>query len=117
VPLQVTFDHGTYRAANAAVKAALFAHVYLCDRPASMGLGLLALRDEELAESGWPAAAIVTELERIRAQSGMFLIVDTYENLIRSVRVSRGKAWLAGRAVFYQIEDGTPTRAPAGANG
>ena len=36
------------------------------------------------------------ELERVRSQSGLFLTVDRYENLLRSGRVSRGKAWLAG---------------------
>jgi DegV family protein with EDD domain len=88
---------GTFQAASAAVKAAGLGRVYLCDsRSASLGLGLLALRAAELAESGWRAAAIVNELHRVRAQSGMFLTVATYDNLLRSGRVSRGKAWLAG---------------------
>ena len=57
---------------------------------------MLALRGAELAESGWPAEEIVRELERVRGQAGIFLTVDTYENLLRSGRVSRGKAWLGG---------------------
>jgi len=57
---------------------------------------MLALRGAELAESGWPASDVVRELERVRGQSGVFLTVDTYENLLRSGRVSRGKAWLGG---------------------
>ena len=32
----------------------------------------------------------------MRGQSGMLLTVDRYDNLLRSGRVSRGKAWLAG---------------------
>ena len=49
----------------------------------------------------WPsragaAAEIAAELERVRGQSGMLLTVDRYDNLIRSGRVSRGKAWIAG---------------------
>jgi DegV family protein with EDD domain len=88
---------GTYQAAQAAVKAARLDSVHLVDsRSASLGLGMLALRAAELAESGWPAKTIVKELERVRSQTGMFLTVDTYENLLRSGRVSRGKAWLAG---------------------
>jgi DegV family protein with EDD domain len=88
---------GTYPAAQAAVKAAGLTGVHLVDsRSASFGVGLLALRAAELAESGWRAPEIVRELERLRAQSGLFLTVDTYENLLRSGRVSRGKAWLAG---------------------
>jgi DAK2 domain fusion protein YloV len=88
---------GTVQAAQAAIRAAGLSQVHVVDsHSASLGLGLLALRGAELAESGWPAAAIVTELTRVRAQSGLFLTVDTYENLLRSGRVSRGRAWLAG---------------------
>jgi DegV family protein with EDD domain len=88
---------GTFQAAQAAVKAAGLERVHLVDsRSASLGVGLLALRAAELAESGWSAPAIVTELERVKRQSGLLLTVDTYENLLRSGRVSRGKAWLAG---------------------
>jgi DegV family protein with EDD domain len=88
---------GTYASAQAAVRAAGISGVHLVDsRSASLGLGMLALRGAELAESGWPAAAIARELERLRGQGGMLLTVDTYENLLRSGRVSRGKAWIAG---------------------
>lgn len=88
---------GTYQAAQAAIRAAGLSRVRLVDsRAASFSLGLLALRAAELAESGWGAEAIATELERVRSQSGLLLTVDSYDNLIRSGRVSRGKAWLAG---------------------
>jgi DegV family protein with EDD domain len=88
---------GTFQAAQAAIRAAGLERVVLVDsRAASLCLGLLALRGAELAESGWRAREIATELERVRNQSGVLLTVDTYDNLIRSGRVSRGKAWLAG---------------------
>ena len=88
---------GTYQAAQAAIRAAGLTRVRLVDsRAASFSLGLLALRAAELAESGWGSEAIATELERVRSHSGLLLTVDTYDNLIRSGRVSRGKAWLAG---------------------
>ncbi len=88
---------GTYQSAQAALRASGVDNVSIFDsRSASLGLGMLALRATELAESGWRAAEIVPELERIRGQSGMFLSVDTYDNLIRSGRVSRGKAWIGG---------------------
>jgi DegV family protein with EDD domain len=63
---------------------------------ASLGLGMLALRAAELADAGWDGNAIERELQRIRRQSGMLLTVDRYDNLLRSGRVSRGKAWLGG---------------------
>ncbi len=88
---------GTYQSAVAARRAAGVENIEIVDsRTASLGLGLLGLRAAELAESGWRAADIATEVRRVRDQSGMFLTVDTYENLLRSGRVSRGKAWLAG---------------------
>ena len=88
---------GTFQAAQAAVKAAGLDGVTLVDsRGASLCLGLLALRAAELAESGWRAADIAAELTRIRDRSGILLTVENYENLIRSGRVSRGRAWLAG---------------------
>ncbi|HEX2219571.1 MAG TPA: DegV family protein, partial [Gemmatimonadales bacterium] len=88
---------GTFASAQAAVRAAGIGGVHLVDsRSASLGLGMLALRGAELAEAGWRAAEIARELERVRGQAGMLLTVDRYDNLLRSGRVSRGKAWLAG---------------------
>src|SRR5207253_2200580 len=88
---------GTYGSAQAAVRAAGISGVHLVDsRSASLGVGMLALRGAELAEAGWPGAEIARELERVRGQSGMLLTVDRYDNLLRSGRVSRGKAWIAG---------------------
>jgi DegV family protein with EDD domain len=88
---------GTFNAAQAAIRAGGVQGVHLVDsRSASLGVGLLALRGAELGESGWPAKRIVVELNRVRTQAGMLLTVDRYDNLLRSGRVSRGKAWLAG---------------------
>ena len=85
------------QSAQAAVRAGGLKGVHLVDsRSASLGVGLLALRGAELAEAGWPAPRIAAELSRIRGQSGMLLTVDRYDNLLRSGRISRGKAWLAG---------------------
>ena len=88
---------GTFRSAQAAVKAAGLEHIHLVDSAtASLGIGLLALRAAELAEAGWPAGAIVEEVKRVRRQSGVFVTVDKFDNLLRSGRVTRGRAWLAG---------------------
>jgi DegV family protein with EDD domain len=88
---------GTFAAAQAAIRAGGVQAVHLVDsRSASLGVGLLALRGAELAEAGWTAARIAAELHRLREQSGMLLTVDRYDNLLRSGRISRSKAWLAG---------------------
>jgi uncharacterized protein len=88
---------GTFNAAQSAIRAGGLQGVHLVDsRSASFGVGLLALRAAELAESGWTGERIARELVRIRARSGMLLTVDRYDNLLRSGRISRSKAWLAG---------------------
>jgi uncharacterized protein len=88
---------GTYASAQTAVRAAGISGVHLVDsRSASLGVGMLALRGAELAEAGWGGAEIARELERVRGQCGMLLTVDRYDNLLRSGRVSRGKAWIGG---------------------
>jgi len=88
---------GTFSSAQAAIRAGEMQGVHLVDSgSASFGVGLLALRGAELAESGWPAARIAAELTRLRHQAGMLLTVDRYDHLLRSGRISRGKAWLAG---------------------
>ncbi len=88
---------GTMQSAQAALKAAGLTSVHLVDSgSASLGVGMMALRAAELAAAGWAALDIVAELRRLRGQSGVFLTVDQYDNLLRSGRVSRGKAWLGG---------------------
>ena len=101
---------GTYQSALAAIKAASITGVHVVDSAsASLGVGLLALRAAELAESGWEAKRIIAELNRIRQQSGSFITVDKFDNLIRSGRVTRGKAWLAGMLDLKPILSLDPT--------
>jgi DegV family protein with EDD domain len=88
---------GTFGSAQAAIRAGELTDVHLVDtRLASLGVGLLALRGAELAAMGWSGAQIAAELTRLRNRCGMLLTVDRYDNLLRSGRISRGKAWLAG---------------------
>jgi DegV family protein with EDD domain len=63
-------------------------------RSISLLQGLLVLKAAELAELGWTADRITAELDRIRDHSGIFFTVDTFDRLIASGRVSRGRAWL-----------------------
>jgi DAK2 domain fusion protein YloV len=85
---------GTFASGQAAARA-LGRPITLVDsRSASLGMGLLALKAAELIEAGWDAERIAAELVRIRNQSGGFFTVDTFENLLRSGRVGRGRAWL-----------------------
>lgn len=56
--------------------------------------GLLVLKAAELGELGWNAGDIATELVRIRARSGILFTVRTFDRLIASGRVGKGKALL-----------------------
>ena len=87
---------GTLRSAHVAAKAMPpNQRITVVDsRTASLGLGMLTLRAVELAEAGWKIDAIARELTAIRDRSGGLFTVDTFENLLRSGRVTRGRAWL-----------------------
>jgi DegV family protein with EDD domain len=88
---------GTFASAQAAIRAGDLRGIHLVDtRLASLGVGLLALRGAELAAMGWSGTQVAAELTRLRSQCGMLLTVDRYDNLLRSGRISRSKAWLAG---------------------
>jgi uncharacterized protein len=63
-------------------------------RGASLLQGLLTLKAAELAELGRPVEEIAAEVQRIRDQSGVFFTVDTFDRLLASGRVGRGRAWL-----------------------
>jgi DegV family protein with EDD domain len=86
---------GTYGNAEAAARRMNHGKVTVFDsRSATLGEGLLVVRGVELAAAGWSADAIVKELQRVRAQSGGFFTVDSFERLVRSGRVGRGRAWI-----------------------
>lgn len=86
---------GTYGSAEAASRHFDAAPVHLMDSlGASLLQGLLVLKAAELAELATPPAEIVAELQRIRRQSGILFTVDTFDRLIRSGRVGRGRALL-----------------------
>ncbi len=88
---------GTFASAQTAARQFEGARVHLVDsRSASVSEGLLTMKAAELAELGWEPADIVTELNRVRDQSGILFTVDTFDRLIASGRVSRGRAWLGG---------------------
>lgn len=86
---------GTFASGEAAARSFTGAPLHLVDsRGASLLQGLLVLKAAELAEAGTPPDAIAAEVRRIRARSGILFTVDTFERLLRSGRVGRGRAFL-----------------------
>ncbi len=87
---------GTYRSAEAAASQEPDLPIHLADsRGASLLQGLLVLKATEMAEMAVPADEIVTELGRIRDQSGLLFTVETFDRLLASGRVSRSQAFFA----------------------
>jgi hypothetical protein len=89
---------GTYANADQAARGFAGRVTVWNSRSASLGQGLLLERGVELAARGMPPAEIVAELDRVRDQSGVFLTIEDFDRLVRSGRLSRGRAWL-GRAL------------------
>jgi hypothetical protein len=86
---------GTFASAEAAARRFHGAPVHLMDSlGASLLQGLLVLKAAELAELGTPPEEIVRALERIRSRSGLLFTVDTFDRLMASGRVGRGRALL-----------------------
>jgi len=88
---------GTFASAQAAAKQRAHGEVpvHLFDsRAGSVLQGLLALKASELGELGWEPERIVAELQRVRGQSGILVVLDTFERALASGRVGRGRAWL-----------------------
>ncbi len=86
---------GTFNSAQVAARSMEDEDVLVFDsRAASSLLGLLAVRAAELGETGHPPAEIMARLERIRRRSNVLFTVDTFERLIASGRVGRGRALL-----------------------
>lgn len=88
---------GTFKSALAAagMRGADEVPVHLFDsRGGSVLQGLLAMKASELGELGWAPERILAELKRVRDQSGILVVLDTFERAVASGRVGRGRAWL-----------------------
>jgi DegV family protein with EDD domain len=90
---------GTFHSGEAAAARFQGAPVHLADSlGASLLQGLLVLKACELAELAWAPADIVREIDRVRTQSGILFTVATFDRLIASGRIGRGRA-LLGRVL------------------
>jgi len=84
---------GTFGASEVAASRFDEVPIQLADSlGASLLQGLLVLKAAELGELGWTPEAVVEEIRRVRAQSGILFTVRTLDRLIASGRVGRGKA-------------------------
>jgi hypothetical protein len=86
---------GTHASGEAAAKRFHGTPVHLVD---SVGIsllqGLLVLKAAELAELALAPDEITGEIRRVRRRSGICFTVDTFDRLLRSGRVGKGRAML-----------------------
>lgn len=100
---------GTVTAAQTAAGVSDLGGITVFDsRSVSLGLGMLAIRARELSDRGWTTEQVVAELTRVRGRSGAFVVVDTFETLVRSGRVGRGRGWLGRLLDIKPILELTP---------
>ena len=86
---------GTITSARAAAGRFHGAPVHVVDTLGiSLLQGLMVLKACELAELAMPPEEIAAELSRIRAQSNVLFTVETFDRLLASGRVGRGRALL-----------------------
>ncbi len=102
---------GTLGSAQAAARHVHGVEVTVVDTlGASLLEGLLVLKAAELAELAIPPAEIAEEIRRIRRRSGILFTVETFERLIASGRVGRGRAFLGSmlnvKPILYLNEEG-----------
>ena len=102
---------GTFTAAQAAANESGLDGITVFDsRSVSLGLGMLTIRARELSDRGWSTEQVVAELTRVRDRSGAFVVVDTFETLVRSGRVGRGRGWLGRLLHIKPILEITPAK-------
>ncbi|KFZ42902.1 DegV family protein [Anoxybacillus flavithermus] len=103
---------GTVRSAESAA-AMTKANVTVVDsRFISLALGFQVLEAAKMAAEGKTVAEIVSRLDAIRANTHLFVVVDTLENLVKGGRIGRGKAMIGSLLNIKPIaslEDGVYT--------
>ncbi len=87
---------GTCQAARLAAESIPKADITVVDsQVTSMGLGFLALEGAQTALAGGNRDAVVSRMKGLRSRLSLYATLPTVEYLMRSGRLSRGKALLA----------------------
>ncbi|NUJ57994.1 DegV family protein, partial [Cobetia marina] len=78
----------------------------------SLALSFQVLEAAKMASEGKTVSEIVSHLDTIRANTHLFVVVDTLENLVKGGRIGRGKAMIGSLLNIKPIaslEDGVYT--------
>jgi DegV family protein with EDD domain len=83
---------GTVRSAESAAMLAEVNVTVIDSRFISVALGFQVKEAAKMAQAGKSVAEIVKRLDEIRANTYLYVTVDTLENLVKGGRIGRGKA-------------------------
>ena len=85
---------GTVRSAESAATMTKANVTVIDSRFISLALGFQVLEAAKMAAEGKTVEEIVSRLDTIRANTHLFVVVDTLENLVKGGRIGRGKAMI-----------------------
>lgn len=85
---------GTVRSAKMAAEMTDTKVTVVDSRYITKALGFQVLEAASMAEQGRSAAEILVRLDEIRRQTRLYVVVDTFDNLVKGGRIGKGKAWI-----------------------
>ena len=83
---------GTVEAARSAAKMTTTKVTVVDSRFISQALAYQVIAAAKLAKEGLPMEAIIKEIDQIRENTKLYVVVDTLENLVKGGRIGKGKA-------------------------
>ncbi|MGG3999773.1 DegV family protein [Anoxybacillus kestanbolensis] len=103
---------GTVRSAESAAAMTKTNVTVVDSRFISLALGFQVLEAAKMASEEKTVSEIVSHLDTVRANTHLFVVVDTLENLVKGGRIGRGKAMIGSLLNIKPIaslEDGVYT--------
>jgi DegV family protein with EDD domain len=85
---------GTVRSAQMGAEMSSANVTVLDSRYITKAMAFQVLEAAVMAKVGKSVAEIVARLEEIRHQTRLYVVVDTFDNLVKGGRIGKGKAWI-----------------------
>jgi len=85
---------GTVRSAEMAAEMSATKVTVVDSRYITQALGFQVVEAAVMAKAGKSVEEIVERLTEVRANTRLFVVVDTLDNLVKGGRIGKGKAWI-----------------------
>jgi DegV family protein with EDD domain len=96
---------GTYQAARQAAEMSSSDVTVVDSRYISKALSYQVLEAAQMASSGRSVEDIIARLDEIRAETKLYIMVDTLENLVKGGRIGRAKGFIGSLLNIKPIAD------------